>query len=209
MDPMTRAALNATTAVARLSNGDGMSVRNFGALRGLIPQRYQGVLLENWTTNVNASQRDVTFNYTTSYPARLPWLLLAGAKGGGKTHMACVVANEVVRRHGKTAAFWPCADLMDRYYATLKDGADETVEMIDQELRGADVLILDDYGAENGTEFARSRLFRIVDERYRLFRPLVVTTNLAPEALDERAYDRMRDVRTCTVVTFTENQRRR
>jgi DNA replication protein DnaC len=70
-----------------------------------------------------------------------------------------------------------------------------------------DLLILDDLGAERGTEYALEQVFAVIDARYRSRKPLVVTTNLTLDALKHpddlahaRIYDRILEI--CAPILF-------
>jgi len=56
-----------------------------------------------------------------------------------------------------------------------------------------DLLVLDDLGAEKVTDWVQDVLFRIVDGRYRAVRPILVTTNLAPNDLPRTIGERITD----------------
>ncbi len=192
----------AAANMGRTANPHGSSYGQF------IPAHYQGATLANWRTNWNAAQRGVAFAYTVNWPPSPPILFLTGDKGGGKTFMACVCGNEITRLHGKGVGFYPVIDLLDRYRATMHDEAAETPEEIDAEMRTCALVILDDFGAHNPTAYATERLTRFVDECYRGNRPLIVTTNLPPSALDERVVSRLCDVRQSRVVEFKGDRRK-
>lgn len=62
----------------------------------------------------------------------------------------------------------------------------------------ATLLIIDDLGAERGTEYAVENVFNVIDRRYRSGKPLIITTNLHismltnEQSLDKkRIYDRI------------------
>ena len=76
------------------------------------------------------------------------------------------------------------------------------------------LLILDDFGMERGTEYGLEQVYNVVDSRYRSNKPLIVTTNLTLEELQNpedtphaRIYDRLLEM--CSPVCFTgENFRK-
>ena len=62
----------------------------------------------------------------------------------------------------------------------------------------ATLLIIDELGAERGTEYAVENVFNVIDRRYRSGKPLIITTNLHismltnEQSLDKkRIYDRI------------------
>lgn len=67
-----------------------------------------------------------------------------------------------------------------------------------KELCRNDLLIIDDLNAERDTSFALEGIFKVIDERYRQGKPIVITSNLTLEEfknctrLDlQRIYDRI------------------
>ncbi|WP_172455331.1 ATP-binding protein, partial [Acetatifactor muris] len=76
------------------------------------------------------------------------------------------------------------------------------------------LLILDDFGMERGTEYGLEQVYNVIDSRYRSQKPLIVTTNLTLEELQNpedtahaRIYDRLTEM--CTPVRITgENFRK-
>jgi DNA replication protein DnaC len=45
------------------------------------------------------------------------------------------------------------------------------------ELRGADCLVLDDFGMQKGSEWVDERLYGLINDRYNAGKPIIVTTN--------------------------------
>ena len=63
------------------------------------------------------------------------------------------------------------------------------------------LLILDDFGMERGTEYGLEQVYNVIDSRYRSGKPLIVTTNLTLEELQNpedtahaRIYDRLTEM---------------
>jgi len=72
--------------------------------------------------------------------------------------------------------------------------------------RKAPVLILDDLGSERMSEWAAETLFSVLDYRYRLRLPTMITSNLNPydvHDFDVRLVTRMTDKELCQVLENT------
>lgn len=106
------------------------------------------------------------------------WLILCGPYGCGKTHLAYAIIGAACRAR---RAVYACTvpDLLDmlRQGIDSPDKRDSLAERMTA-VRSASLLLLDDLGAENPTPWAAEKLYQIVDHRYRLRLPLVVTTNV-------------------------------
>lgn len=119
------------------------------------------------------------------------WLLIHGRYGVGKTHLAAAIANACVNRDIPTI-FLTVPDLLDslRYTFSAKD---TTFEERFEQIRQAPLLILDDFGTQNTTDWAREKLFQILNYRYINHLPLVITTNLLLDELEGRIRSRLCD----------------
>lgn len=181
---------------------DGSETADGVLNRGRVPIKFRQKRIEDWLP-ADGGPRLRVEDWIAEWPVRKPLLFLMGDKGAGKTHLACGILRRAYERYRIRGQFWSVIDLLDRYRATFdRDTATETVAQIDEELRRSPLLVLDDYGAENETDYASERVFRLVDERYREHKPLVVTTNVSVLALNERIRRRFRDGETAQGVMF-------
>ena len=104
------------------------------------------------------------------------WLSLHGPYGVGKTHLAVAAAAERESR-GDAVFFATVADLLDYLRATFSPDSPVTHDDLLDHIRTADMLVLDDMGAERSTPFAEDKLFQIVGYRYDERLPTIITTS--------------------------------
>lgn len=132
-----------------------------------------------------------------------PWLVLSGPCGCGKTHLAAAVANASLDR--LTVLFAVVPDLLDTLRAAFAPHAESTFDDRFNAIREVGMLVLDDLGTENTTDWAREKLFQIINYRMNEKLPLVITTNNVRSdkatgrfifgGVDERIASRLSDVR--------------
>ena len=117
------------------------------------------------------------------------WLLLAGAPGSGKTHLAVAIAGDSKAR-GQEVFYTDVPGLLDRlrtaYGPNSQIGFDELFEHI----RNVELLVLDDLGAENSTPWAEEKLLQVIVHRHQQRLPTVITTTHTMDEL-ERARPRI------------------
>ena len=114
-------------------------------------------------------------------------LLFTGPVGSGKTFLAGCIANALLEM-GKEVMMVVVPDLLDEIRATYDHDryAKEATELeIIDAARKVKILILDDLGAHNYTEWTRNKIYNIINYRLNNRLPTVITTNLSLENLEE------------------------
>ena len=103
--------------------------------------------------------------------ASLTWLVMCGPKGTGKSVAATWLVREVINA-GDSAAFRRASELAK--LSQFDAGAAEL-----EHLKHVHLLVLDDFGAELLTDYARAQLFEVLDHRHENYGRTIITSNLA------------------------------
>ena len=124
----------------------------------------------------------------------LGWLVLRGGYGCGKTHLAAAIAH-VAQQRDVAVIFAIVPDLLDHLRATFAPSSDMPYDALFDKVRESELLVLDDFGAENSTAWATEKLFQLINYRYNYRMPTVITTNHRLLAhMDERIRSRLSDL---------------
>jgi DNA replication protein DnaC len=135
------------------------------------------------------------------------WLLLEGSYGCGKTHIAAAIANNAVQR-GVPTLFITVPDLLDSLRFAYSD-PETTFEARFDDIRNADLLVMDDFGTQNATPWAQEKLFQIINSRYINQLPTVITTNLILDEIESRIRSRLQDADFVKYIRMTAPDYRR
>jgi len=159
-----------------------------------VPQVYRSCSLESFEANTQEQERalQAAQEWLTS---DLPGLFLCGSCGTGKTHLA-IGALLAMRARRHSGRFVSATELLFEFRNSFR-GGDGPEELINKYCE-ADVLLLDDLGAERPTEFSRETLGLVIDRVYRQESCLIVTSNFdlsgIAERIDNRTADRLIDM---------------
>lgn len=121
---------------------------------------------------------------------RSDWVML-GPNGTGKTGLAIALVRSAAEQ-GQSVQFWTVKHLSivwrASYDAQLFERRDDTrreVELLDA-IVAPDVVVLDEFGGTNLTDFIESTITLIVDARQKALRPTILTCNLTDEDMVDK-----------------------
>jgi DNA replication protein DnaC len=128
------------------------------------------------------------------------WLVLTGDHGCGKTHLAAAIANQFSASvHTGSVVFVTVPDLLDYLRATFSPSTRVRYDQRFEEVRDAELLVLDDLGLESATDWAREKLFQVLGRRYAARAATVITMSSSLQAVHPWLRTRLLDQRRCTV----------
>ena len=145
-------------------------------------------------------------------------IIFSGSYGTGKTHLAAAIANELMNR-GRGVVCMTMIDLLDRIRSTFNVGDEVDERDVLDIYERVPLLIIDDLGSEQPTEWGAAMIFKIINARYEAYMPMIVTTNYGSEELimrmtpkggdgvnAEKTLDRLREM--CAGIVMNGQSRR-
>lgn len=114
--------------------------------------------------------------------------ILTGEVGRGKTHLALACANLALEQ-GYSVYYVSANELVDEIRTKkYNENSDLSFKDIYKKYLSPDLLIIDDLGIENATDFSLVQLTTLIDERNLVKKPWIITLNYSINNLEER-YD--------------------
>ncbi len=104
-------------------------------------------------------------------------LLFVGPPGAGKTHRAVGVLRALIDRWRVRGRFVEFTSPIHQIQSTFDSDSQESKRQILDPLSGAELLVLDELGAQQPTPWVRDLLYLIINNRYTRRLPTIFTTN--------------------------------
>ena len=151
-------------------------------------KRNLGYKFENFEVNENNKKayqnlEEYTQNLVNGIETK--GVILIGNNGVGKTHLACSIANELLK-NGIPIIYGTLINLL----AEIRNSYNEENEINEMDIiklyKNINLLIVDDLGKEKPSEWGLEKLFTIINSRYENNLPVIITTNYSPNALIDR-----------------------
>ena len=145
-----------------------------------IPPRYERCDFANFLTYPNDKLLNAVAaakRFADSFPVVDKGLLIIGPPGIGKTHLAISALKQAVRTTGVVAKYYDTRGLLTQIRSTY-NSVTRTAEMdIIRPVMEAELLVLDDLGAERPTDWVEETMNVIVNSRYNAKLPTIFTSN--------------------------------
>ncbi len=153
--------------------------------RARIPQRYTHCSLASFDVGFRGADPSLgialmaTRQFAERYPVETGGrgLLLTGSIGCGKTHLAVGLLREMIEQRGATGIFCDYRDLIKANSKFLQSPSGHRGTEILRPVFNAEVLLLDELGAEKPTDWVWDTVAHILNTRYNDKRTTLITTN--------------------------------
>ncbi len=144
-----------------------------------IPRRYEHCDLDSFFPNDESqkfAKRDV-LHFLKKYPLIDIGLLFLGTCGVGKTHLAVALLRQVILEKGDSGLFYDFRDLLREIQASWNSVSQTSELDVLRPVLDANVLVLDELGANKPTEWVRDTIAHIINCRYNNKKLTIFTSN--------------------------------
>ena len=150
---------------------------------------YYDARTKNFSVSPNLNIQNIlskTLQFVKEFNDTEDNLYLYGNPGLGKTYLSHCIAKELLDQ-GYIVIYQTAADLIDTIRKAKFVSNDPLLECLYE----CDLLIIDDLGTENLTEFANNELFNLINRRLMDKKNHVISTNLTIKDLETRYSSRL------------------
>lgn len=151
-----------------------------------IKKRFQQRTFPNFVTDTQGRKRSyqTAKEYADNFAqhkAQGDGLYIEGTNGTGKTHLAAAIALQLINE-GIPVICKTANDLLLDIKKAYDDVGTTENQILDA-YRDVDLLIVDDLGKEQCSEWSMSILYTILNDRYEAMKPTIITTNYNADEL--------------------------
>ena len=180
IDPYIRTRLESSGVIISLENINEQSkeIHQLGRIDTELTER---MTFKNFDVKSDDRQRmslAAAYEFAVNYAADPHgWLTLFGSTGTGKTHLAVAISVERLNA-GESVFFAFVPELLDYLRYTFKPDSRVSYDNLFDEVKRANLLVLDDLGTEHSSPWAEEKLYQIIVHRHNNRLPTVITSSL-------------------------------
>ncbi len=144
-----------------------------------IPRRYEHCDLDTYIPNNDSQKKakaDVVY-FVEKYPLIDVGLLFLGTCGVGKTHLAVALLKQVINEKGDSGLFCDFRDLLREIQGSWNSISQTSEIEVLRPVLDANLLVLDELGANKPTEWVRDTIAHIINCRYNDKKLTIFTSN--------------------------------
>ncbi len=119
--------------------------------------------------------------YAENFSLNSSNILMIGPTGLGKTHLSLAIANEVIKK-GYGVIYAPApkiVSILEKEQFSRDKYSDESMFL------DCDLLIIDDLGTEFSTQFSKTAIYNLFNDRLLSGKPVIINTNCKLTELEE------------------------
>ncbi len=155
-----------------------------------VPERYRNCTLDAFDPSYPGADASLGWalenarRFVESYPVDTAGrgLLFAGGTGLGKTHLAVGILRRLIRERGAKGLFCDYRELLKKIQNSYNPEVKTTELELLKPVFAAEVLVLDDLGAQKPNEWVWDTVALILNTRYNDNQSTIITTNYADRA---------------------------
>lgn len=147
-----------------------------------IKKRFRRRTFDNFVTDTQGRKeayetaKAYAYNFA-EYKANGDGIYIEGTNGTGKTHLAVAIALKLIYEDKIPVICKTAGDLLLDIKRTFNDNSTVDEAQVLDIYKQVDLLIIDDLGKEQCSDWSMSMLYSILNDRYEEMRPTIITTN--------------------------------
>lgn len=174
-----------------------------------IPESFKDIRIGSFNTDIYSTQNNRNkavsalkaikywlHHFETMKQRGMGLYLYSSVKGSGKTRMAVSIANDLIYDKQIQVKFATSLQMLNEIRATWdKDGNKLTEGKLMDFFTTTNILVIDDFGAENHKDWVDDKFNNIINSRYNEKKITIFTSNTSLESLkyDDRITNRIKE----------------
>jgi DNA replication protein DnaC len=134
------------------------------------------------------------------------WRVFVGVTGCGKTHLAAAIVNYRYQAR-QPSLFVVVPEFLDHLRSAFSPDSKLSFDRVFEGVKKAPLLVLDDFGEQFSTPWAKEKLYQVINYRYNGQLPTIITTRLSideiMEQIESTVSSRLIDNKLSTVWNIT------